>query len=110
MSTITTSQQTAYNRVPKAVMSDKVSVGGKTKTIKTYVPLHQSRTIRGHQTFNTTSFKSVPTNLFNGSGQRFVGQIQMGSIGLIKTATLRITMNVAGGAGDTLTFVDFINI
>ena len=106
MSTLTSNQSSAYNRMPKAVLSDKVSVGGKTRTVKTYVPLHQSRTIRGHQTFNTTSFKSVPANLFNGSGQRFVGQIQMGSIGLIKSATLRITMNISGAVGDTLTFAD----
>jgi hypothetical protein len=107
MSTVTTNQSTAYNRVPKAVLSEKMSVGGRTKNVKTFVPLHQSKVIRGHKSFHTTSFKGVPQNLFNGTGQRYVGQIQMGSIGLIKSATLKIKMSVQGNAGvDEIKFND----
>jgi hypothetical protein len=87
-------------------MTEKVSVGGRVKKVNTYVPLHQTRVLGGHKSYHTTSFKGVPTNLFNGTGQRYVGQIQMGSIGLIKSATLKVNVSVGGSATDKLAFTD----
>ena len=73
-------------RVPKAIVTQKVLVNGKRNDVKSFAPLHQVQVRRGRNAYQTTSFKGVPANLFQGSS-RFVGQIQQGSLPSIKSAT-----------------------
>jgi hypothetical protein len=88
--------ESVLHRTPKAVVEQKVSVGGKVKSVKSFTPLHQTQIHRGRNTYETVSFKGVPSNLFNGGG-RFVGQVQQGSLSTIKSATLKITIKAMGG-------------
>ena len=97
--------ESSLNRVPKAIVTKKVVVDGKQSDVKSFTPLHQVQVHRGRTAYQTTSFKGVPSNLFQGSS-RFVGQIQQGSLPFIKSATLKITVQVtAGGGSGTLVAV-----
>ena len=86
--------ESSLNRVPKAIVTKKVVVDGKQSDVKSFTPLHQVQVHRGRTAYQTTSFKGVPSNLFQGSS-RFVGQIQQGSLSFIKSATLKITVQLS---------------
>jgi len=95
-------------RVSKAIVTQKVIVNGKRNDVKSFAPLHQVKVHRGRTAYQTTSFKGVPANLFQGSS-RFVGQIQQGSLPSIKSATLKITVQVVGGTGTLVEVADWFD-
>ena len=101
-------QESSLHRVPKAIVKQKVYVNGKRTDVKSFTPLHQVQVHRGRTAYQTTSFKGVPANLFQGSS-RFVGQIQQGSLPSIKSATLKITVKVIGGTGTLVEVADWFD-
>ena len=98
--------ESSLNRVPKAIVTKKVMVDGKQSEVKSFTPLHQVQVHRGRSAYMTTSFKGVPANLFQGSS-RFVGQIQQGSLPSIKSATLKVTVQVVGGKAQLVEIADW---
>ena len=96
----TIDNESSLARVPKTIVSQKVYENGKRTEVKSFQPLHQSGVSRGRVAYQTTSFKGVPLNLFQGNN-RFVGQLQQGGMSLLKSATLKVNFQITGPSGST---------
>ena len=100
--------ESALLRIPKAIVSQKVVIDGKRTDVKSYTPLHQTQIRRGRIAYQTTSFKGVPQNLFTGNN-RYVGQLQQGSLSSIKSVTLKVSVQVVRGTGRLVEATDWFD-
>ena len=97
------SQHSTLLRHPIVLVDRKVATARGSKTVKSAVPSHQA-TVHQHQpVYYTSTFKSVPTNLFRNNGSRYCGNIEQKSFTKMKCATLKITVTIGEGVGGSST-------
>ena len=85
-------------RTQKVLQERTVQTQRGTKKVKSSLPEHQATTHVHQNVYYTNDFKSVPTNLFRNSGSRYCGNIEQKAFSKMKSASLKIVLNITGSA------------